>query len=370
MGKHGFRALLLTFGHVLRLQAAPGALLPEQDAAATVTPLVDAAAHDTQLTAQQLGRAVADALAKRRILLTMHDLRLQFNRDASGSWFLHITNFRSGCSATEAVGSFDQLSEDRVRSLEWAVLQLVERSRCGVLTAEAAPLPPPAPKLTSWVRPAGAVYAGASAALLVGLAATEPPNLSLSFSHTPSALISSAFITGFAGGTATLFVPDQAARPMLELTVFASTALQALAVGLVPEQGVQAFGEFAVAGGYALSTALVGADWALSSPAAMLQAASGATEYDVPRRALSPWLVYAPATIGAVVSVSRAFDPDMAGADRELAAAYGAYALVPAVSGLVLGVLGSRRSVESETPEPWIAGGPFGSVGLTVGGSL
>ena len=370
MVKHRFRALVFTLGHVLALQAAPSALLAAQDAAATAAPVVDAAARDTLLTAQQLERAVGDALAKRRLLLAMHDLRLQFNRDVSGTWFLHITNFRSGCQATEAVGSFEQLSEDRVRSLELAALELVERSHCGVLTAEAAPLPPPAPKLASWVRPAGAVYAGASALLLVGLAGTAPPNLSLSFSHTPSAVISSAFITGFAGGTATLFVPDPAARPMLELTVFSSTALQALAVGLVPEQGVQAFGEFAVAGGYALSSALVGVDWFLSSPSAMLQASNGTTEYDAPRRALSPWLVYAPATIGAVVSMSRAFDPDMGGGDRELAAAYGTYALVPAVSGLVLGVLGSRRSVESETPEPWIAGGPFGSAGLTVGGSL
>jgi hypothetical protein len=368
MAKHEFRAVVFTFGQIFGLQAAPSALLAAQDAAALAAP-VDAA-RGPSLTAQQLERAVGDVLAKRRLLLAMHDLRLRFDRDASGTWFLHITNFRSGCQATEAVGSFEHLSEARVRSLELVVLELVERSGCGVLTAEAAPLPPPAPKLASWVRPAGAVYAGASALLLVGLAGTEPPNLSLSFGHTPSAVISSAFITGFAGGTATLFVPDQAARPMLELTVLSSTALQALAVGLVPEHGVQAFGELAVAGGYALSSALVGVDWALSPPGAMLQASSGATEHDVPRRTLSPWLLYAPATLGAVVSASRAFAPDMAGSDRELAAAYGAYALVPAVSGLVLGVLGSRRSVETEPHEPWIAGGPFGSAGLTVGGRL
>jgi hypothetical protein len=363
MGKHRFRAVVFTFGHVLALPAA-------QDAAAPAAPVVDAEAPATSLTAQELGRAVADAFAKRRILLTMQDLRLQFTRDASGTWFVRITNFRSGCEASEAIGSFEHLSEDRVRSLELVVRDLVERSGCGVLAAEAAPPPAPAPTLPGWVRPASAVYAGASALMLVGLAATEQPNLSLSFSHEPSAVISSAFIAGFTGGTAALFVPDRAARPLLELTIFSSTALQALAVGLVPEQGVQPFGEFAVAGGYALSTALVAVDWALSAPDAMLQASTGATEYDVPRRALSPWLVYAPATLGAVVSLSRAIGPNMGRSDRELAAAYGAYALVPAVSGLVLGVLGARRSVETEPPERWIAGGPLGSVGLTVGGSL
>jgi hypothetical protein len=362
MAKHRFRAVVFAFGHVLALLAGPDA--------ATAAPVVDAAAGGTSLTAPQLGRAVENALAKRRILLSMQNLRLQFTRDASGTWFVHLTNFRSGCEATQAIGSFEQLSEDRVRSLELVVRELAERSGCGALTAEAAPSPPPAPTLPSWVRPASAVYAGASALMLVGLAATQPPNLSLSFKHEPSAVLSSAFIAGFAGGTATLFVPDQAARPLLELTVFSSTALQALAVGLVPEQGVQAFGEFAVAGGYALSTALVGLDWALSSPAAMLQASNGATEYDVPRRSLSPWLVYAPATLGAVVSLSRAIGPEMGRTDRELAAAYGAYALVPAVSGLVLGVLGSRRSVETEPPELWIADGPFGSAGLTLGGCL
>jgi hypothetical protein len=369
MGRRRFRTLSFCFVQVVALLVAPSVLHAQPDAPVTAV-AVDAAVRDTSLTAGQLERAVGDALAKRRLLLAMHDLRLQFSRDMTGTWFLHVANFRSGCQATEAVGSFEQLSDERVRSLELIVLELVQRSRCGVLTAEAAPLPPPAPTPAGWVRPAGAVYAGASALLLVGLAATEPPNLSLSFSHTPSAVISSAFITGFAGGTATLFVPDHVARPMLELTVFSSTALQALAVGLVPEQGVQTFGEFAVAGGYALSSALVGIDWALSPPSAMLEASSRATEHDVPRRALSPWFVYGPAALGAVVSMSRALDPNMGRADRELAAAYGAYALVPAVSGLVLGVLGSRRSVETETPEPWIASGPFGSAGLTVGGSL
>jgi hypothetical protein len=47
----------------------------------------------------------------------------------------------------------------------------------------------------------------------------------------------------------------------------------------------------------------------------------------------------------------------------------GSYALLPAVTGLALGVVGSHRRVETEKPEPWIAGGPHGSLGLTVGGS-
>jgi hypothetical protein len=41
---------------------------------------------------------------------------------------------------------------------------------------------------------------------------------------------------------------------------------------------------------------------------------------------------------------------------------------LPAASGLVLGVLSSQRSTEKELPEPWLAGGPTGSFGLTVGG--
>jgi hypothetical protein len=369
MAKHAIRTLALTFGHVLAVHAAPGGLLPEQ-ALATERPAPVAENVEGPLTGEQIERRVGEALAQRRLLLAMNDLRMQFARDASGTWFLQVTNLRSGCQASDPVGSFEVLSDERVRALSFAVESLIERAHCGALAAEVTPLPPTAPKLGSWVRPAGALYAGGSAAMLLVMATEDAPNLSLAFEQAPSAALSAAFIGGFAGGTATLFVPDSAARPMLELTLFSSTALQALAVGLSPETGIQPFGELAVASGYALSSALVGVDWALSSPSAMLDAPRGASADDVPRRAISPWLVYAPAMLGAMVSLSRAFDPDMAADDRELAMGLGAYALVPALSGLVLGVLGAKRSAEHETPMPWIASGPLGSYGLTVGGSL
>ena len=369
MGKHVIVALAFTFGHVSALHAAPGALVREGAAEPEAAPAV-AENVDGPLTAAQIERRVGEALAQRRLLLTMNDLRMQFRRDASGTWFLHVTNFSSGCQASEPVGSFEVLSDDRVRALSFAVESLIERAHCGALAAEAAPLLPAAPKLASWVRPAGGVYAGASALMLLVMSTEDAPNLSLAFSDAPSAALSAAFVGGFAGGTATLFVPDSAARPMLELTVFSSTALQALAFGLDSEPGIPPFGELAVASGYALSSALVGVDWALSSPTAMLDAPRGASAEDVPRRAISPWVVYAPATLGALVSMSRAFDPDMASSDREMAVGLGVYSLVPALSGLVLGVIGSKRSAEHEAPMPWIASGPLGSYGLTVGGSL
>jgi hypothetical protein len=80
--------------------------------------------------------------------------------------------------------------------------------------------------------------------------------------------------------------------------------------------------------------------------------------------------VYSPAVLGGMVSLARAFDPDMHGDAREGTIAAGLVALTPATLGLVMGVVGSKRSEEHEAPEAWIAGGPRGSVGLTVGGSF
>ncbi len=137
---------------------------------------------------------------------------------------------------------------------------MIESSRCGVLPTPEAMQLPPSPKLAPWVRPVGGVYAAISGASLFATSQSHEPNLSLSFSHAPSAFLSSGFMLGIAGGSATLFVPDHAARPLLELTVASSTALQALALAQKPERGVPAFGEYAVASGYALTSALVGID--------------------------------------------------------------------------------------------------------------
>lgn len=146
--------------------------------------------------------------------------------------------------------------------------------------------------------------------------------------------------------------------------------MTALAFAQVPEAGVPAYGDYAAASGYALTTALIGVNFALSSPDAMLRAPLWATEQDVPTTALSPWLVYSPAVLGAMVSMSRAFDPDMADGDREMAVALGLGALAPATAGLVMGVIGSKRRAERARPEAWIASGPRGSFGLTVGGNF
>ena len=361
----GAVALLAFTSHVA--VAAPGGVVPEPNQ------VVASAAADSgapELTGHEVWSAVGIELVKQRVLLAMLDLRVGFERDPSGTWFLNLTNSRSNCHATRAVGSFDVMSEARARTLAYEVTSLIESSRCGVLPAPAADVLPPAPKLSPWVRPVGAVYAVTSGAMLFAISQSREPNLSLSFSHAPSALLSSGFMLGIAGGGATLFVPDHAARPLLELTVASSTALQGLALAQSPERGVPAFGEYAVASGYALTSALIGVDWALSSRESMLSAPAWATERDVPRRAISPYIVYAPAVLGAVVSLSRAFAPGMRGNDRELTLALGAYALLPAATGLTLGIAGSHRHTQKEAPEPWIAGGPHGSLGLTVGGWL
>lgn len=60
----------------------------------------------------------------------------------------------------------------------------------------------------------------------------------------------------------------------------------------------------------------------------------------------------------------------MRGSDRELTLGLGSSALAPATAGMVLGVLDRRRSEQREPPERWLASGPRGSVGLTLGGSF
>jgi hypothetical protein len=317
-------------------------------------------------------KSVGDELARRRLLLAMHDLRLDFRRDQSGTWFLHIANTRSGCEASEPVGSFDSLSRARIEALAFAVSSLVERSHCGVLTPEPSeePLPPAKARLDPWVRTVGGVWAGSSALAFTAVWLTNDPKLPASFAHAPSATLFSGLGLGFAGGMATIFVPETSARPMLEISMASSLALAALSFAQIPEQGVPAYGEYAAASGYAATAVLIGVDAALSAPAAMLSAPSGASAQDVPQRALSPWLVYTPAALGAVVSVARAFDPDMGGGDRELALGYGLSALAPASAGLLLGVLDRQRSEKHEAPERWLASGPRGSLGLTLGGSF
>lgn len=148
-----------------------------------------------------------------------------------------------------------------------------------------------------------------------------------------------------------------------------STALLAFSFALEPEAGVPAYGEYAVLAGYGLTSALISYDWAASNPSSMLRAPRGASASDVPRRSLSPWLVYSPATLGALVSLSRSVTVSGA-SNRELALGFGGYALVPALSGLILGLLDQDRAAERAPYEPWLASGPYGSLGLTVGGKL
>jgi hypothetical protein len=348
--------------------AAPGGLITKPtEAASEASPGVAAVA---ELTPPEVWRAVGIELVKQRVLLAMLELRVAFERDASGTWFLHLMNSRTGCHAERAVGSFGVMSQARARELACEVTSLIESSRCATLPSATSSPPRSAPTLASWVRPAGVVYATTSGLLLLAISQERPPNLSLSFRHAPSAFVSSGFMLGLAGGGATLVVPDHDARPLLELTVASSTALLALAAAQAPERGVPAFGEYAVASGYALTSVLVGIDWALSPHQSLLGAPAWATERDQPRRAVSPYIVYAPAVIGALVSLSRALAPGMGGDDRELTLGLGTYALLPAAGGMALGIVGAQRQVEKERPEPWIAGGPHGSLGLTVGGWL
>jgi hypothetical protein len=353
------------------VSAAPGAVTGGPIEAVDPEPAVNGeAASGSSLSAYDVWNVVGVQLVKQHVLLAMLDLRVEFVRDASGRWFLHLDNFRTGCHASRDVGAFDVMTDDRARALAFEVTSLIRSSQCGFLSTSPAASVPARPALAPWVRPAGGVYAATSGLLLWGISTSSAPNLSLSFAHAPSAFMSSGLMLGMAGGGATLFVPPRAARPLLELTVASSTALQALALARLPERGIPAIGEYAVASGYSLTSALIAVDWAASPSASTLEAPRGATERDVPRRAISPYIVYAPALIGAAVSLSRALAPGMARDDRELTLGLGTYALVPAAVGLAVGVVSSSRATENELPEPWIAAGPRGSFGLTLGGSL
>ena len=175
-------------------------------------------------------------------------------------------------------------------------------------------------------------------------------------------------LVGIAGGAGTVLVPDPHARPLLELTLGTSIALQSLALASAPEPGVPAYGEYAVASGYALSSLLVGLDWALSPSSSMLDVVDRATPREAPRRAISPYVTYTPALVGALVSLSRALRPSISGGDREIAIGFGSYALLPAASGLIMGVVSASR--RQEVPATWLGAGPRGSWGITLGGSL
>ena len=167
----------------------------------------------TSLTPSALKKAVGDELARRTLLLAMHDLQIDFRRDESLTWFLRITNTASGCEATEAVGSFDDLSRARIEALAYTVSALVERSRCGVLSPEVEVAPSRTePRVASWVRPVGGVYAASSALAFGSFWLTDDPLLPASFSSAPSATLYAGLGVGFAGGMSTLFVPERAAR--------------------------------------------------------------------------------------------------------------------------------------------------------------
>jgi hypothetical protein len=306
---------------------------------------------------------VGDELARRHLLLAMHQLRMDFQRDGSGAWFLRVDNTETGCNATEAVGSFDVLSPERVQALALDVTSLIARTRCGELSPEVARVEEPQRfRDASWARPVGGVVATASLLGMAAFWATDDRQLAID--TRAGASLYSGLAVGFVGGVTTLFVPERAARPALELTVASSWALQSLAFGFAPERGVPTYGEYAAAAGYGLSAALIGADWAWSSQDSRRARESGA------QRGLSPWLVYGPATVGALVSLSRVFTPDLRETDREIAAGLGVYELAPAVTSLILGVVRSKRHEERTPYEPWLASGPRGSYGLTVGGSF
>jgi hypothetical protein len=368
MGKTaGLWVLAASLGLAVPAHAVQAGLLARANDANAAADEVTAA--PAVLSPSSLAKSVGDELARRRLLLAMNNLRLDFRRDQSGTWFLRIANTQSGCEASEPVGSFDTLSRARVEALAFAVSSLVERSRCGVLAPEPTAEPPPAEaRLAPWVRPVGGVWAASSALALTAVWLTDDPQLPASLSRAPSVTLFSGLGVGFAGGVSTMFVPERVARPMLEISVASSLALAALSFAQIPERGVPSYGEYAVASGYAATAALIGVDAALSSPDAMLRAPAGASAEDVPQRALSPWLVYTPAALGALVSVARAFDPDMGGSDREMTLGYGSSALAPAMVGLLLGVFDRQRSEEHEPPERWLASGPPGSFGLTLSG--
>ena len=356
-------------GLVLPAHAVEAGLAPRASEGSPAGDEVSAA--PVALLPSRVSKSVGDELARRRLLLAMHDLKLDFRRDQSGTWFLRIANTRSGCEASEPVGSFDSLSRARVEALAFAARSLIERSRCGALVPEpTAALPCTEARLAPWVRPVGGVWAASSALALTAVWLTDDPKLPASFARGPSATLFSGLGVGFAGGMATMFVPERVARPLLEISMASSLALAALSFAQIPEQGVPAYGEYAVASGYAATAVLIGADAALSSPDAMLNAPSGASTQDVPQRALSPWLVYTPAALGALVSLARAFEPEMSGSDREVTLGFGLSALAPATAGLLLGVFDHQRSEPREPAERWLASGPRGSFGLTFGGSF
>lgn len=350
--------------------AVPGEVVaPAPESARATAPAPDAPVGATTLNPGEVSSAVGAELAKRHVQLSLLGLRSHFARDSSGTWFVELTNLRDASRATLALGNFDTLSDERIRALATQVSSLIASSWQIETSGPVVESTPAHAELAGWVRPAALTYAAASATVLVALATSESPNFSMSYADAPSALLSTGMFVGIAGGGTALFAPEQAARPLLELTVTTSTALQALGAALSREPGLSPVGEYAVASGYALTSALLAADWALSPPAAMLEAPAGSTRRESPTRAISPWIVYAPSVLGAVVSLSRSFTPG-ASDNRGLSLALGTYALVPSTLGLVLGVTSAHREPESEPKDSWIAGGPSGSYGLTIGGSL
>ena len=338
-----------------RLSAAP----PARDSSPPATPHVVEPAPSPE----EVSREVGQQLARQRLLLSMHHLRAEFTRDAEGAWFLVIENVKTGCRASKPLGIFHVLSRERIEALAYATTSLIEESRCGTLTPEPVSGPRLEPRLSPWVRPVG----GAWAAISVAFWMNDDPKLPADLAHAPSALFFTGLGVGTVGGVATMLVPREQARPVLELSVASSLALSLAGLVHDPEPGVPAYGEVAAASGYALTAALLGVDAVWSAPRAMLQAPPGATAADVPQRALSPWVVYSPAILGGLISATRAFSPSLSGDKREIAASLAAVELVPASLGLLLGLLDRKRS-EHEPYEPWLSGGPPGSVGMSAGG--
>lgn len=315
-----------------------------------------------ELTAERVKYGVGLELARRGLQLVDFGVRLGFKREAQGEWFAHVHNPQTGCELSTSAGSFDVLSVERAQSIAVALEPLI--ARCATLSPAAAEAR--RERASAWVKPTAGVHAVVSVIALLGLSGSSPPNASLDLSHAPSAALVSGLSVAALGSGATLFVPSAVAERTLPLSFFSSAALVGLGFALAPEPGVPRYSGFALASGYALTSALLGLDWALYPISAVSEDDVGSSLSDAaPSPLRAGWGCYLPAVVGSLASMAPALAPSLSSEDRELVLGLGGVALIPAGVGIALSA--SERRAQA----PVVVGaGPRASAGLSLSGSF
>jgi hypothetical protein len=313
-----------------------------------------------ELTAERVKYGVGLELARRGLQLVEFGVRLRFEREAQGEWFAQLDNPHTGCELSTSAGSFDVLSVERAQSIALALEPLI--ARCANLSPAAAQAR--RESASAWVKPTAGAHAAVSAITLLGLSASSPPNASLDLSHAPNAALVSGLGVAILGGGATLFVPPSIGERTLPLSFFSSGALLGLGFALAPEPGVPSYSGFALASGYALTSALLGLDWALHPISAASEDDIGSS-VATPSRLRAGWACYLPAVAGSLASMAPALAPSLSAEDRELVLGLGGVALIPAGVGIAL------SASEPRAQAPLVVGaGPRGSAGLSLRGSF